>query len=315
MNKLVKHILKKIKEYNTIVIVRHKNSDMDALGAQFAFKEWINLNFKDKQVYCIGENHQKYTKGFIPLSDSFESNEPFLGICLDVNTIDRIAQDEMYKKANYKICIDHHLYNENNEFDYVYVDNKASACCEILAEMFLKSKKKMNTLVCKYLYAGISFDSGNFYYPSVTPKTLNLGAKLIEIGNFNPYNDIHMVVGMKSLRDLEIANFLFNKIVVDEDGFAYYENSLKDLETLNVTASGANEKISEFNKIEEIKIFLAASECENHTYRCSLRSKEISVVEVAQKYGGGGHKLACGIKEITKEELEKLKEDLLNLTK
>ena len=43
MNKLVKHILKKIKEYNTIVIVRHKNSDMDALGAQFAFKEWINL--------------------------------------------------------------------------------------------------------------------------------------------------------------------------------------------------------------------------------------------------------------------------------
>ena len=133
MNKLIKHVCKKIKEYNTIVIVRHKNSDMDALGAQFAFKEWINLNFKDKRVFCIGENHQKYTKGFIPLSDSFECNEPFLGICLDVNTIDRIAQDDTYRKAEYKVCIDHHLYTENNEFDYVYVDNKASACCEILA--------------------------------------------------------------------------------------------------------------------------------------------------------------------------------------
>jgi phosphoesterase RecJ-like protein len=234
---------------------------------------------------------------------------------LDVNTSDRIAQDQVYKDAAYKICIDHHLYSENNEFDYVYVDNKASACCEILAEMFLKSKKKMNKDVCKYLYAGLSFDSGNFYYPSTTPKTLNLGAKLMEIGDFNPYNEIHMIVGMKSLKDLEVANYLFSKIVVDEDGFAYYENSLEDLEKMKVTASGANEKISEFNKVEEIKIFLAASECEDHTFRCSLRSKNISIVEVAQKYGGGGHNLASGIKNISKEDLEKLKEDLLKLTK
>ena len=66
---------------------------------------------------------------------------------------------------------------------------------------------------------------------------------------------------------------------------------------------------------EEIKIFLAASECEDHTFRCSLRSKDISVVEVAQKYGGGGHNLACGIKSISKENLEKMKLELINLTK
>ena len=51
---------------------------------------------------------------------------------------------------------------------------------------------------------------------------------------------------------------------------------------MGISASGANEKVSEFNKTEEIKIFLAASECEDHTYRCSIRSKTISIVEVAQ---------------------------------
>lgn len=316
MNKVYKFIYKKIKEYDTIVIARHKNSDMDALGSQFALKEWINLNFEDKKVYCVGENHQKYTtKGFIPLSDTFDVDAPFLGICLDVNTIDRTAGEEVFNKASYKICIDHHHYIENNEYDCICIEDTSSACCEILAKMLFSYKKKMSTLICKYLYAGLSADSGNFYYPSTTPSTLNVAAKLMEVGNFNPYNDIHMIVGMKTLKDLEIANYLFSKIVVDPDGFAYFENTIQDLATLDITASAANEKIAEFNKIEEIKIFLAASECEDHTFRCSLRSKNISVVEIAQKYGGGGHNLACGIKSINKENLEKMKLELINLTK
>ena len=203
----------------------------------------------------------------------------------------------------------------NDEFDLVYVDNKSSACCEILAEILFAYKKKMITLVCKYLYAGLSFDSGNFYYPSTTSSTLKTASKLLEVGKFNPYNEIHMLVGMKTLKDLEITHYLYSKMQVDENGFGCYINSLDDLKTLNMTASAANEKISEFNKIEEIKIFLAASECEDHTYRCSIRSKTISVVEIAQKYGGGGHNLACGVKDLTLENFEKMRLELANLAK
>ena len=68
----------------------------------------------------------------------------------------------------------------------------------------------MNTQVCKYLYSGLSSDSGNFYYPSTTPSTLKVASKLMEVGNFNPYTEIHMIVGMKTLKDLELANYLFS---------------------------------------------------------------------------------------------------------
>lgn len=315
MNKYSKHIYKKIKEYETIVIVRHLNSDMDALGSQFALKEWININFPNKKVYCIGENHQKYTKEFISKSDVFDGEGKFLGICVDVNSIDRIDGGDIFKKADYKICIDHHTYIENNEFDFVCINKEIIACCQIIAQLLFDINKKMNSTVCKYLYAGICTDSGNFYYPSTNYVTLQVASKLLEIGKFNQYNDIHMLVGMKTLKDLEISNYLFSKIVVDKDGFAYYINSIKDLEKLSITASNANEKISEFNRVEEIKIFLAASETEDHTYRCSIRSKNIDIVKVAQKYGGGGHKFACGVKGIDSETLEKMMQDLLNLTK
>ena len=316
MNIVSKHIYKKIKEYEHIVIVRHQNSDMDALGAQFALKEWIELNFPSKKVYCLGENHQKFTKHFIPKSDVFELDVPFLGICLDVNSINRIDAQDIFKNADYKICIDHHQYKEINEFDYIYYDTSIISCCQILAEILFNMKKKMNTNICKYLYAGICSDSSNFYYPNKENyKTLEVASKLLKIGKFDHYNDIHMLVGMKSYRDLEIANFLFSKVILKPNGFAYFVNSIEDLEKIKVTPSGANEKVSEFNKIEEIKIFLAASECENHTYRCSIRSKTISIVEIANKYGGGGHKFACGVKDIDLNQLNNLMTDLSNLIK
>ena len=316
MNKASKHIYKKIKEYDNIVIVRHQNSDMDALGSQFALKEWINLNFPSKKVYCLGENHQKYTKQFIPKSDIFDCNVPFLGICLDVNSISRIDAEEIFSKAEYKICIDHHQYKEMNEFDFTYIDNSIIACCQVLAQLLFDMKKKLNTNICKFLYAGICTDSGNFYYSNKkNAETLKVASKLLEIGKFDHYNDIHMLVGMKSYKDLEIANYLFSKIVLKENGFGYFINSLDDLNKLNITASGANEKISEFNRVEEIKIFLAASETEDNTYKCSMRSKNISIVEIAKKYGGGGHSLACGVKDIDEKQLKMLMEDLSNLIK
>ncbi len=315
MNKNIRHIYKKIKEYENIVIVRHINSDMDALGSQFALKEWININFPSKKVYCLGVNHQKFTREFIPKSDTFDCDEPYLGICVDVNSINRIDEGEIFSKADYKICIDHHEYKEINEFDFVYINPSIIACAQVIAEILFKLKKKMNTTICKYLYAGICHDSGNFYYPSVNYHTLEVASKLLKVGKFNQYNDIHMLVGMKSYKDLALTNFLFSKLVLDSDGFAYYINSIEDLKKIDVTPSGANEKIAEFNRVEEIKIVLAASECEDHTYRCSIRSKNIEVVKIAQKYGGGGHKFACGVKDIDKETLEKMMAELISLTK
>lgn len=315
MNKYSKHIINKIKEYETIVVVRHLNSDMDALGAQFAIKEWINLNFPNKKVYCLGVNHRKYTGSFIPSSDEFKIDGDFLGICVDVNQISRIDGGEIFKQAAYKICIDHHQYIDINEFDFVYINHNIISCCQVIAQIFFDMKKKMNKTICKYLYAGICSDSGNFYYSNSDAVTLEVGSKLLRLGNFNPYEEIHMIVGMKEYKELEITNFIFSKLVLQDNGFAYFINNLDDLSKLGVSASIANENISEFNRVEEIKIVLAASECEDHTYRCSIRSKNISIVEIAQKYGGGGHHLASGVKGLNKETLEKMMTDLSNLIK
>ena len=316
MNKAFKLVCKKIKEYEYIVIARHQNSDLDCLGSQFALKEWININYPSKKVYCVGENHNKYSKSFMPKSDAvdFENNK-FLGICVDVNQFNRIDDMELFSKAEYKICIDHHDGSQADNFDFKYIDSSVISCCQIIAEFMLSAKfKKMNQVICKYLFAGISADSGNFYFEACDSKTFEVASKLLKLGKFNQYNDFHKLVGLESLDDMRVKYNLFNKINYDKDsGLAYYINSISELKEMGVTAHGANEKIGSFNRIEEFRIVLAASEYEEGLYRCSIRSKEKNIVETAKAYGGGGHKLACGVKGLDADKLNALIDDLKKL--
>ena len=318
MNKNFKKIVKKIKEYEYIVIARHKNSDLDCLGSQFALKEWINLNFKNKKVYCVGDNHQKYTsRNFIPKSDLVDfKNEKYLGISVDVNQYYRMDEGEILKNADYRICIDHHR-GDPDDFDYKYIDSSVISCSQIIAEFMLSCKtKKINKDICKYLFAGISADSGNFYYEACDSKTFEIASKLLKTGKFNQYYDFHYLVGLDTLEEAKIKYEMFNKIVYDaESGVAYYVNTAEDLKRIGVTARGANEKIGSFNSVEEFEIILAASEDIDGLYLCSIRSKAANVVEVAIKYNGGGHRLACGVKGINKDQLDALIEDLKLLGK
>ena len=48
-------ILKKIKEYKKIIIHRHSNPDLDALGSQIGLKETLQQNFPDKEIYAVGD--------------------------------------------------------------------------------------------------------------------------------------------------------------------------------------------------------------------------------------------------------------------
>lgn len=297
------------------MIARHQNSDLDCLGSQFALKEWINLNFKNKKVYCVGENHQKYIneKKFFSKSDVIENIEqPFLGICVDVNQMSRVDQGDLFSKAEYKICIDHHTTTDADDFDLKYIDSSKIACAQIIAKMLFNCKtKKISKDICKYLFVGISSDSGNFYFEACDSETFEIASKLLKKGDFNIFNDYHALLSLDDLENVRVKNKLFDKIVYDKESkLAYYINTIEELKQIGITAHGANEKIGSYNRIEEFEIILAASEYEDGLYRCSIRSKFVSVVEVANKYGGGGHKFACGVKGLNIEKLQALISDL-----
>ena len=56
----MKHILGKIKEYDTIIIHRHVRPDGDCIGSQIGLKEIIKASFPNKKVYLVGEESEEF---------------------------------------------------------------------------------------------------------------------------------------------------------------------------------------------------------------------------------------------------------------
>ena len=60
MNIVMKQIIRKIKEYDNIVIARHIGPDPDALASEIALRDSIKLTFPKKNVYAVGSPASKF---------------------------------------------------------------------------------------------------------------------------------------------------------------------------------------------------------------------------------------------------------------
>lgn len=60
INKQFKSLLKKIKDFDKIVIYRHEMPDFDAFGTQMGLYYWIKDNFPLKEVHYVGDSHRTF---------------------------------------------------------------------------------------------------------------------------------------------------------------------------------------------------------------------------------------------------------------
>ena len=56
----MKQILEKIKEYNRIIIFRHKRPDGDAVGSTKGLREILRISFPEKEIYLCNTDYSDY---------------------------------------------------------------------------------------------------------------------------------------------------------------------------------------------------------------------------------------------------------------
>ena len=125
-----KQIVKKIKEYDEIVIARHIGPDPDAIASTIALRDMIKFNFPNKKVYAVGSGVSRFKYfGALDKIDEKDLNDALLIIC-DVPKFDRVdsASKENYK---YTIKIDHHPCDEI-VCDLELVDETISSTCQLI---------------------------------------------------------------------------------------------------------------------------------------------------------------------------------------
>lgn len=295
-------ILEKIKEFDTITIYRHQAPDMDAFGSQLGFKQAILDQYPDKKVYALGgSGSREEFKAYLDSVDD-ETIQKSLAIVLDIANTPRV-DDDRFRLAKYSIRVDHHVQVETM-CDYEWIDHNASATCEMLPLMFKSWGWELSQKAAQFLYCGLTADNIRFSIANVSAKSFEAAAYLFQFGvdvvaasetNFaSSYEDFRYetIVRQKSVRSGNALTAILEKEDYESVGFSFVQ---------------AKEKVYALGGIRDISVWALFTKMEDgEHYSASLRAKTKDVRSIAEKFNGGGHKCAAGIKDLNIEQVHEI---------
>ncbi len=305
-------IVKKIEQYENIAIFFHELPDLDALGSAYGFQYFIKAKFPDKDVKIIGldtlsaqfENNMFYfDKKHVP--NEFLANA--LGIILDTANASRIWSGR-HNFCRELIRIDHHPKLETVA-DYEWVDDSYCATAEMIAELIFEwDYNSVLIPTCNCLYAGLLTDTGRFLYPSVTPKTYAIAAKLVTKGCNR--QKVHDAIYLKDIDRVKFSAYVLKKAHFDTDlGMAWAKLGKNSFDRYGVKLRMSMVHI--LSNIKNMNIwFTFYYDNVLKVWKGSIRSNKLPINQIAEKYHGGGHKLAAGVTIKHRSEFKKMINDI-----
>ena len=111
---------------------------------------------------------------------------------------------------------------------------------------------------------------------------------------------------MKDFETLKFQSRIFGQIKRTENGVAYLYVSRRLRKQLGMSLETAASAVSYMDSIRDSLIWLAFIEGDDGSIRVRLRSRFVTVSELAEKYGGGGHACAAGANVYSKKEMKTL---------
>ena len=307
----MKLVLEKIQNYEHIVIYRHVNPDMDAFGSQFGLYDCLTNSFKNKKIYLAGDfssDLMSFYQGEFNYEEPDLFNHKVLGIVVDTANHERIDGDS-YQKCDFLIKIDHHQIVDQYGMINL-VDENASSCSQIIAKMIFANNDILTATTFAYqvLYQGIVADSNRFMYRGTSYETMHMAGLLIEQGI--DITTIYQKMYRKSLQDIKIQAHILNQFKIS-GRIGYYLLKQSDLDELGISREKGSNYVNLLSNIDEIDIWMAITQNSvDGNWRVSIRSKNVTISDVAQKYRGGGHLLASGATLNDIKELDQLLIDL-----
>ncbi len=287
-----------LETFDSIVIYRHSDPDYDAIGSQLGLQYLLQANYPEKKVYTYGIDNIN-NEAYVPKMDN-PDEEIIRNSCtvlLDCSTNKR-ADDQSFLLGKGIVKFDHHL-NSEVVSDYMYVRSSANSTCLIITEFARETGLQMNQKAAQYLFTGILTDTCRLSIGSVDAHTFEILAYLVSFG-------VDITNANRQAFDLDKETFkskvyFENKIVYKED-VAYFFGTLEDEKKFNMLPGEVKDHVSIMANIIGINRYAVFAQVDEETWTASLRSHDHSVVHIANKYGGGGHALACGIPAMTYQQ-------------
>lgn len=306
MEQIYKKLTEEIKKYNKIILMAHKNIDLDAYGALLCLYEII-VSF-DKEVYIVMNKkvNESVKKALQKLDyvnyiyNDIEVEEENLLIVVDTHKESLVENNEILIKIKDKIILDHHI----KDVDYIkdtiisYIDANASSTVEIVTNYLKYLNKKVNPIIATIMLAGIEIDTNNFDIKT-TDKTYETAAFLFKLGSDSALKK--ELLQQNKEEYLKRQELLKSAHMINKNmALCILGNDIYPKEDLAIIAN-------DLLQFDDVEAGFAIGKIAKNIVGVSAKSVgSIDVEKIMKKLGGGGHlnNAATQLKDIDIKEVE-----------
>lgn len=288
-----------IDDASNVVIMPHKNADMDAIGSAIGVVKLVRMRGKTAYIALNSVNmsirnimarlkEEKSLNGVVRTEAELSSliDDKTLLIVVDHHKKSISEAPDLVDQIRDRVVIDHH--RRSGEFiestELVFLEPYASSTCELVTELFTYMTD--NVILSKFeaeaLLAGITVDTKNFTVQTGV-RTFEAASMLRRFGA-DPesvkkyFKEDYMVI--KNRADIVRQSEIF----MDDTIIGILEDKVDN--SILIAAQAADEMLS----INGMKASFVAVKISNNETHVSARSLgEISVQLIMEKLGGGGH--------------------------
>jgi len=294
-----KAIGKFLKEKDDFLITAHHAPDGDNLGACIGM--YLALTETGKKAVIVNEDKfverfsflfNTQSSPYIKYTDELSGRKYRNVIILDTANFDRIGKVSNIIAQDAEIVnIDHHPTNEM--FGSLnYVDSTASSASELVHEILKDSGFSIGRSVSDALLSGLLSDTGGLRFENTNVRAVKSVMDFMSYGsNLADLTDrIFMRISFsETVKVSEIASKI--ELFRDEKLALAYNDQEKNPLLENEPV------LMILNSIEEAEVSLFVRKNGDDFYKISIRSKgNFNVSEFSERWKGGGHKNAAGIK-------------------
>lgn len=292
-------LIDKLREGREIIVCGHINPDPDCIGTMLALDRAFGGQSQGWRL-LMGDPLPAYLDYLAGIERFITPDaldiEPRTVLLVDCSEPERCGGwlpplIEQYRPQLY--CLDHH---QSNDFsgDGLVLETDAAASGEIAAVLIEKAGIEIDTAIATQLYTAIVGDTGCFRYTNTTPRTLRIGANLLD-----KHIDAELIrirlFESNSYKNMRMIRAAFDNMQVEADGrLCYMVIDRQAMAEAEAVGSDCDNIVSNTLTLDGVKIGLLFEEYQDFV-KVSMRCRSgYRVDQLAQRFGGGGHLLASG---------------------
>ncbi|MDP4169717.1 MAG: DHH family phosphoesterase [Bacillota bacterium] len=228
--RVISHALKElIAESDKVIVMGHKNPDMDAIGSAIGINKvaqmnqregYIVVNFQEidtgvKRLVEETQQHGELYSRFISPEEAMEiATEDTLLVIVDTHKPSMVIDERLLYKIDNVVVIDHHRRGEDfikNPL-LVYMEPYASSTAELVTELleYQPKRGKIDMLEATALLAGIIVDTKSF--------TLRTGSRTFDAASYLRAQGADTVLVQKFLKE-DVETYIKRSKLIESVSF------------------------------------------------------------------------------------------------